>query len=189
MKIGIDLDDVIVEFVQPFLDIYEKEANKKKKVEDIFTYQLWIPLGLSKGETIDLAEKFYKTDLFEKGDLIEGAKEFIEYLHVNHEVVFITSRPLHLKEKTSNLIKKHFPTQNFEIIHTGDFTGYGKTKAQVCEEYKIEIIIEDNKNYVHECSEKGIMCFLVNKPWNQNSKESKRIVRVRNLNEIKAHLK
>lgn len=189
MKIGIDLDDVVVEFVRPFLAIYEKETNKKKKVEDIFTYQLWIPLGISREETIDIAEKFYKTDLFENGDLIEGAKEFIEDLHRDHEIVFVTSRPLHLKEKTENFIRKHFPTQEFKIIYTGDFTGNGKTKAQICEEDKIDVLIEDNKVYVSECSEKGTMCFLIDKPWNQNHIENNKIIRVKNLLEIKEHLK
>jgi len=189
MKIGIDLDDVIVEFIGPFLEIYEKQTNKKKSVDEMLTYDLCKALDISKEENTNIAEKFYETDRFEKGDLLEGVKEFIEEIYKNHEIIFVTSRPPHLKEKTESLIKKHFPTQGFKIIHTGDFTGDGKTKAQVCEEDKIEVIIEDNKHYVHECSEKGVMCFLIDRPWNQNHKESERIVRVKNLNEIKAYLK
>ncbi len=58
MKIGIDIDEVIVEFVRGYLELYEKKYGKKILFEDIFSYNLWEPLKISKEEIIKLADEF-----------------------------------------------------------------------------------------------------------------------------------
>ena len=42
LKIGIDIDEVVVEFVKGYLEIYNQKYNPRKFFEDIYCYDLWI---------------------------------------------------------------------------------------------------------------------------------------------------
>ena len=189
MKIGIDIVDVVVEFVIPFLKTYEKDSGKKYKIDDIFTYDLWKPLSISKEKAIAIADQFYDSESFENSIPIEGTKEFIENVSKNYDVSFITARPLKLKESTKIFIKKYFPEKQFKIFHTGDFFDQGKTKLDVCKDENISIMIEDNYKYAKYYAEKGIKVFLFDKPWNQNQEGHENIIRVKNWKEVLENLR
>ncbi len=189
MKIGIDIDDVLVEFAKGYLNKYEEKYEKKVNFEDIFSFDLWKPLGISKQEAIDLADSYYDSLEFDNIGVLEGAKSALREISKNYEIFLITSRPIKLKEKTNNFINQHFSGIPLRIIFSNDFFSQGmKSKAQICEEEGIKLIIEDNKNYSALCAKKGIKVFLFDKPWNKNFKR-KNIERVYNWSEILERLK
>ncbi len=96
--------------------------------------------------------EFYNLDSFK--ELVEFAKRSINKLKKNQELFFITSMPVRFKKKTNLFFKTHFPEDNFEIIYTGNFHNAKKTKNEVCEELSIEILIENNFDYLIKCPEK-----------------------------------
>lgn len=185
MKIGIDIDEVVVEFVRGYLKLYNQKYNKNIKFEDIFTYSLWKPLGRSKEEVFELADEYYLSESFDKIELVQGAKEGIKELNSISEAVFITSRPNIIKEKTKTFLKQVFPDPNLKIIHSSNSYSQtnGKTKSEICKNQKIDILIEDDINYALDCADNGIKVILLDKPWNQE-KEHKNIIRVKDWDEI-----
>ncbi len=187
MRIGIDIDEVVAEFVEGYLELFNKKFEKEAKKEDILTYDLWKNLGISKEDSFNLAHEFFKSPIFERVKLIEGAVESIPKLSENNELFFITSRPIDFKSKTENFLTKNFSNINFKLIHSGDrFKNGLKSKSEICEDEGVEIIIEDQPDYCFDCAKKGIRAFLFDKPWNKNFDESKseNIIRIKNWNEI-----
>jgi len=190
MKIGIDIDEIVAEFVRGYLKIYNKKHNKNRDYEEIFSYNLWESLNITKEEAIKIADEFYNSQHFQEIELVEGAIEAINKLGEENEIFFITSRPGHIKDKTREFIMKHFSQIKSEIIHSGDFWGGlgSRTKAQICSELKLDFMIEDNKSYSQEIAKSGIKVFLMDKPWNIGVEESNNLIRVKNWEEVMNNL-
>jgi len=186
MKIGIDIDEIVTEFVKGYLKVYNKKHGRDARYDKIFSYNLWEPLNISREEAIILADEFYDSQHFQEIELVEGAIEAINKLGKENEIFFITSRPGHIKDKTREFIMKHFSQIKSEIIHSGDFWGGlgSRTKAQICSELKLDFMIEDNKLYSQEIANSGIKVFLMDKPWNIGVEESNNLVRVKNWEEV-----
>ncbi len=184
MKIGIDLDEVIVEFARGYLKLYNLKYKKNILFENIFSYNLWESLGISKEEVVQLADEYYNLEDFENIEFVKDAKKVLQKISKNNKLFIITSRPVKIKEKTEAFLKKNFPFINFEVIYSGDFFNeQGKTKADLCAEKKLDVFIEDGKEYALECGKRGIRVFLLDKPWNRDV-TNENIIRVYNWKEI-----
>lgn len=181
MKIGIDIDEVLVEFSKGYLKLFNKKFRKNKKFEDLFSYNFWEPLEISKKQSVDLADEFYNTEGFENMGLVENACKGVKNLALNHEIFFITSRPEKIKNKTQKFLEKHFNEIDYKLSHTGDFFKGIPTKAELAENLNLDFFIEDNKNYAKEIAGKGVRVLLLDKPWNENfEKENENILKIKN---------
>lgn len=189
MKIGIDIDDVIVEFARVYLIKYTEKYGKEFDFENLFSFNLWEPLKISKEEDFSLADEYYDSSDFENIPLLEKAKESILELSKYHELIFITSRPLKIKEKTLSYLNKHFSGINHNIFFTNDiFKNQIKSKVEVRIQENVDFMIEDNKDYALSCANNGINIILFDKPWNKNI-EHENIRRVDNWKEAMIILK
>jgi uncharacterized protein len=168
MRIGIDLDEVTVNFVDHLLEFYHKKTGKIFKKQDFFSFDFWEVLGGTREDMVDLIEEFHSSEDFEYIKPIENSPESIRKLVKNNEIFIITARPLSWKEKTEKWTKEYLSEINPIVIHSGEIYEDGKTKAEICEEMGIEILIEDNKKYALGCAERGIKVVLFDKPWNQD---------------------
>jgi len=183
MKIGIDIDEVIVKFIDKFLEFYNQKKNTNFKFNDFNTYDFWDIVGGTKEEAIKLVYEFCDSDLIDGLELLENAKEGVDKLNNEHEIIIITARSPKHKEKTFNFFDKYFPGLKEKIIFSRDGYGGKVSKEIICKENNIELMIEDHKNYSLTCAENGIKVLLLDKPWNQNV-EHENIIRVNNWNEI-----
>jgi len=186
MKIGTDLDGIIVDLIPKFLDWYNSKTNSHFLFDDWYSYNFWEIIGGTKQQAMNLIEEFYNSKMFDKLCLVNDAKESIEELSKENELFLITSRPISFKPKTNAFLNKYFLDIFSEIFYSDDFhKQLGISKADICKKEKIEIFIEDNLDYAISCSEKGIKTLLLNKPWNQNfGKDFINIFRADNWNEI-----
>jgi len=188
-KIGVDIDEVLVESAKKYLGFYNSKYDKNVQLKDVFSYNLWEPLGITKEESLKLADELYDLDFFENTELVKGAGEGINKLAKNNDLFVITSRPLHIKEKTEIFLKKNFPDTPLKVFHSKDLLdNQSKSKSEICRELGVEIIIEDHKDHALDCAENGIKVLLLDKPWNQNIKHEN-ITKVYNWDEILEHLK
>ena len=188
-KIGIDIDDVLVHLVKHFYDFYNQKFKKDLNAENHFEYDFMGPFGISAEEAISLIKEFYFTEYFDNLDLIEASVDSIHELSKEHEIFFITSRHLDIKDKTENLLQKLFPTIKYTLIFSGEFWQEAKSKVEICEEVGVSIMIEDNESYALDCAKKGIKVFLLDKPWNQNYEGHENIMRVKDWKQIMEKLK
>jgi len=182
-KIGIDLDDVVFEFVKDLLKEYENEFGKKILFEDVFSYNFPDLWHLNEKETLDFFGKILTKEFNENLSLCTSVKEIIFNLSKTHQIYFITARTF--QEGTLESLKKHFSEIPFELIFSSNFYANtkGKSKGEICNELGIDFMVEDDRRNSENCANKGIKTILLDKPWNQNC-EHENIIRVKDWKEI-----
>jgi len=186
MKIGIDIDDVICNTIPNIVTFYNRKYNKNIKFEEIHSFNLWESgIGKNKEEIIKIVNEFDSEIGLDKVELLPNVKQAIIGLISQADIFFITSRSNKFQNKTEVYFKENFPNLDFRVVYANDFHDHNgsKKKSEICRELGIDIFIDDNKDYVLDCSKEGIRCFLINKPWNQDFKQNLEITRVNSLKE------
>lgn len=183
MKIGIDIDGVIADFVKKFLEFYNKKTGNNFSTENWVTYNFWDFIPITKEEGKKLMDEFYSLEDFDEIPLIEGSKEAIHELSKQNQIYIITARPLRWGEKTKKFFDKHFSGKQINLIHSRDKEDKTVYKREICNNWGINLLIEDCGDIALQCAERGIQVFLLNSLYNQNISH-KNITRVKNWNEI-----
>ena len=184
MLIAIDIDDVLVDFINCLLEYHNKTYNTSLTKEKIHTYRFWEIWGGNREESIKKIRDFKETDIYGNIRPFSKAIESMNLLKENHKLVIVTSRST--IEETKIWINKHFPNIFDNIYFSYNYyTKEGsKTKSEICKELNVDILIEDSLDYARECSDKGIKVFLFDAPWNQCEELPENIIRVKDWNEI-----
>ena len=175
MKLGIDIDDVLVDTSKLMLD-YIKNINNN---EDILNHMEEI----MRGEIPDnIVSKFINSsiaNILDNVQLKPNAKKVLEKLEKNNEIVFITSRGdkkiKGTEEVTLNYLKKNNIAYK-KII----FNAYNK--AKICKENNIDILIDDSVKLCEEAQKEGIKTILFTSIVNKNKQTN--IKRVNNWLEL-----
>lgn len=183
MKIGIDIDEIIVEFVRGYLQLYNQKYNKTLSLDEVFSYNLFEPLKISREASIELADEYYDSEGFDNILFVDGAEEGIKKLNKDYELIFVTARPSHVKKKTEIFIKNLFPDLDSKIFYSKNIWEEGLFKSEICKTHQCDVLIEDDLKHALECAENGIKIILLDKPWNQNV-EHENIIRAKNWDEI-----
>lgn len=169
MKIGIDCDEVLGEFVDPFLRFYNERNRTEWTREQIYCYNFWEVFGISKKKAIREVWEFYCTDSFANlapvKDAVCGVRELSEF----YELYIITARPKHVKNVTLSWLNNNYGNVfDKRIYFIGQFNDKvaGVKKSEVCKELGLEIIIDDCASHIKDCSQNGILTYMFKKPWN-----------------------
>lgn len=188
MKIAIDIDEVISEFVKPYLEFHNNKFNTNHSFENINNHLFWKDLGFPQEKMQTYFDEFQDRPLFlENMPFLEGAKESINFLSKNNDLFIISSRPKKIWERTHGFFERNFPGNNFKIIFSNEIHNLNesfKSKGEICNHFNINFLIEDSPDIALEAAEKGINVFLLEKPWNKEYKEHEKITKVKNWEEI-----
>jgi len=172
MKIGIDIDGVISNFVKNFIKIVKKEYFIDLREQDIYAHDLFLVLGITEEEAMKLIHKTLIEDL----DLISGAKKSINQLKNKHEIYLLTARSDDFNSNTKNWLKrKGIPYD--ELIHLDEGRKY---QANL----KLDIIVEDNLKDAIRWIDKSNEVIIFDHPWNRSLNVSKLFKRAFNWQEI-----
>lgn len=184
LKIGIDLDDVVFEFVRYLLEYLEKKFKIRMEFNEIISYKFSDVLDFSDDKVLNIIEKMILDSRNLEYKLCIGAVENIKRIAKNNEIFFITSRVY--IDGTEESLQKIFLDIDYKIFFSSNpyVKSQGKNKGEICKELGIDYMIEDSYEYVLKCLDNGINCFLINKPWNINSGDDERIKRVNSWDEI-----
>ena len=193
MKIGVDLDEVLADFVSPLLEYHNEKYKTNLTEEKVHSYYFWEVWGGTRKEAIEKIQDFLTTDYFKNIQPILGSQEGIEILSKKHELILITSRPISIRNETLTWLNKYFPNKfSEEKIY---FTAKAhlqkniKAKANICLEQGIELLIEDNLDYAKESVLNGTRVLLFDYPWNQADDLPERIKRVYSWQDILENIK
>lgn len=185
MRIGIDLDEVLCEFLRGMIEFHNKKEKTSFVFDDFFSYSFWEVWGGSKEDTIKEVYEFHESDLFKNLIPVRGAVEAVKSLSGNHELFIITARQYSAKKETLNWLSKYFEDCFNDVIFVNHLAleGTPRSKGDVCDELNIDVMIEDSGVYAEDCLRGSRRVFLFNKPWNKK-KVSERIVRVNSWDEV-----
>lgn len=184
MKIGVDIDDVLVECQQAFLAWLKKEKDLHFDFESLTDYYIQDWLDADEQVAQDYLDEFYTSGAFSSLPFLPQAKQALETLQKSHDVVLITSRGPSLADTTRRFFEDSFDEWNLPIFHSGDVVEGNKKKADICLDEGVEIMVEDNGHFAQEIAQKNITVFLIDKPWNRECPLHEHIRRVHHWEEI-----
>lgn len=183
-----DLDDILVPFVEPFIDWHNQEYGTRLVYENITSFDLWIPLKLEQEELIRRVGIFENTAGFRQqrpySDMCDIVAESSRKYTQKHVV---TARVHALHEFTNYQIRSHFPSL-FSGVHLTNGLGnrgQSRKKDDVCLELGADVIVEDNSRTVNACQERGIQAIVVSRPWNINAELCSGVLRAESNEELR----
>ncbi|MFH1608077.1 MAG: HD domain-containing protein [archaeon] len=179
IKIGIDIDDVVLEFYERFANFCNENHGSSIGCVDLGSNFI-NSLG-SKEKTLTALKNFVDEGHAYNLVFIEGFKEIFDDLNKDFDLCLITSRSYDNREQTKTYFKDNIPNFDLDIHYTFDYPEC--KKSVVCNTIGASIIVEDDSYNALECAQNGIKVFLMDKPWNQNC-EHDNIVRVKDWKEI-----
>jgi len=184
MKIAIDLDDVLANSLDSFMEFYNKNYGGELKREDFTAFTLNEIMGTPVEEERNILEDYDDRGYYENIEPTSGAKEAVLELGKKNELVIVTSRPQKKEEQTRRWLKKHMPEFSEVYFIRREYGGESKTKGEVCKELGVEVLIEDNLGYAKSCVSEGVKVLLFDYPWNQEKNLPENMIRVKSWEEI-----
>lgn len=191
MIIAYDLDEILADFVDPLLKLYNQRNGTNWRRDQIYVYDFSTVWGVPIEKAIEEVQAFYDHPSFAQIKPVIDAVEVTEMLARQHEQLIITARLKNVKKKTSNFIKKYFPNKFSNTYFTDEWDsrdGNGK-KHEVCEKAKVDVMIEDSLDNAKKIAAIGIPVLLRDCPWNQFEGELENIIRLSCMTEIPQKLK
>jgi len=186
MKIGVDIDEVLADFLNSFINYHNDTYFTKFSKKDFKTYELSDTLGGKKIDAINKIYEFYNTVNFKNILPLEKSEYAINKLSKDNSLRVITSRPYKIHNETISWLDKHFQDSFKEIHFTNEWVKENGviSKKDVCVKYGLDFLIEDSLNYARECKVKNTKIILMDQPWNHKVKEDNKIIRVNTWEEI-----
>lgn len=179
-KVAADADEVLLDFIPRLIDFYNRRFGMNLTSEDYIYYDLEKVWNTTRHEAVEIINNFYRSQEFKQILPVKGAQEAIKILSKSNELSVVTSRPPFIEVDTRDSLNKHFGNVFSEIFLNGQYGIHssGLDKSGYCLKNGIFVILEDNLDVAQKCAEKDITIFLFDKPWNRQSFQSRKIIRV-----------
>jgi uncharacterized HAD superfamily protein len=179
LNIGIDIDGVIIDFIDEFIRFYRKKYPRFRKLRKshIRSYDLGSILGLQRDEINELVEH---TIINGKFELNEGADRVLREISGDN-IYICTSRPPRHHDRTLKML------DNFDIPYRKIlFKPEGrKLEALLMEMPGFDLFIEDNVAEAIRLSRLVKQVLVFKQPWNEGCLNVRRTLKyVNNWDEI-----
>lgn len=188
MNLGLDMDDILAEFVDGFLQFHNDLYGTTVRKKEMFTYHFEDVVGITKDQIEERLLQFYTTDYFQNIKPVSGAEKGIDELAQSHELAVITARPYIIRLETERWLNQYFSNCFASIDLTNQFQyrdqGNKRKKSEVGKERGIQMMVEDNPKHADDCASQGIPVLLLDYPWNQTVELPENIKRVHSWREI-----
>lgn len=185
MRIGIDIDGVLADLVNPLMTHYNSKYATSFRYADVVgeLTEVW---NKPPTETGQIIRDFFATPHVINLEPIHGSREVISALSREHELRIITHRSPHMEQSTKQWLSIHYGDAFTSISFGGNHAlhGHPNAKLELGKKYEIDWLIEDTYSIARECAENGMNVLLLHHPWNANRPEHANITRVHSWNEI-----
>ncbi len=185
MKIGIDVDDVLCQTGKSFIKYHNEKYGTELGEDQFYNRDLLSVYGETREEATRRVLDYLCKNI-SRLEVVSGAKEGVERLKKNHELVIVTGRRNDMLTKTKEWIENNFQDTFSEIIATNlHFVNGGVDKGEICQEAGIDLIVDDYQGYIIECHRAGIPAILFEQPWSKSFKIPGDCWRAKNWKEVK----
>lgn len=182
--IFIDIDEVtantVRDWVYPVVNVkYGTHFSHETTTDyrDVFWNEI-----IENGIIVDTQRKI---QIFNKAILTDKWKNLIQPVQWSVEKILelsnwwanlwnLTARHPMLTEYTSEWVKHYFKWHIWKILFSNCYHWGKVTKADICKQEWVRIMIEDDMDYSLELAKNWIKVFLLSKPWNIHRKEKNR---------------
>jgi 5'(3')-deoxyribonucleotidase len=159
MKIGLDIDSVLLNTIKSYLEIYNAKYKKDAKFKDIIEFNFGPLLGLDKPKMYEIFEEidFSKTELMDS-----YIPEVIDYFKgMGYQIDLITaSSPKNIEAKCERLI--YFGINFDKVINIDVHSG---NKGIYAKDYSF--IVDDSAEQLESIAKNGGNAICYTQPWNK----------------------
>lgn len=192
MHIGVDYDDTVFQFMQPFLAYFNKERGTNHTYDSMDNTTFWPKLGFSnRTEAIEYCNSYYHSPEAFAAHPLPGCYEVCKGLKERgHTLSIVSARPATALPAMNRWLGHNFPGIFSEVHATDQFShnSASVSKASVCANFGMEVMVDDAAHYLRECAALGVQCFLIDHPWNRSVPLSNNIIRVSSWNDLEETL-
>ena len=181
MKILVDIDNVVVNFVAAMIAYLNLRYNKRYKVSDM---QAW---DFVESPNIDITQKqffkafdeFSELNLWDKAPMYRDASEVLNRLSKNHCFIYLSSRSESAKQKTIEQFRaNNLPFNDFVVLENesqpvscGSIAFcQGMNKGEIAKNWGADIAIEDKPSTIQEYINQGVRVVRKKEPYNESIK-------------------
>lgn len=158
MIIAVDVDDTICNLQETVINLFNKRYSSHYSMDDFTEYDVMNILPTQ--DAIVMKDMYGESGLYDRVKPIPGAQEALEKLiNLGHQVYLVTAAIPETYGEKVTFIKRFFP-----YIDDGHIVAM-KHKHM----FKADIMIEDNLQAL--LAGQHYHRILVNRPWNQSSKD------------------
>lgn len=184
MKIGLDIDGIILDFertMRTYAELYDLLILRKNGIKDSSQFDYLKRYDWTDKEKKKFIDNYLLHATINSTPLIPLVKEMLELFKIEgYQFEFITARGLLKKETKEAVIqvfkKNNLPTDN---IHWGI-----KDKVSKCNELGINLMIEDNPTTCKLLKDNKITTLYFRDKDNEKIQEDKYLIEVSNIGEI-----
>ena len=184
MKIGLDIDGVILDFertMRTYAELYDLLILKKDGVKDSSQFDYLKRYDWTQEEKKNFIDNYLVYATINRTPLIPLAKEMLELFQLEgYEFIFITSRGA-LKKETKEAVIQVFQKNGipFDNIYWGIID-----KVTKCRELEIDLMIEDNPSICKSLVVNKIKTLYFRDKDNEKIMNSEFLIEVSNIGEI-----
>lgn len=179
MRLGVDIDEIVSDSVDAVLKDVNYTLNgvtfTKEEISNYFLEEIpklkqaWVTAEQAK----NMFDNFMMSDKVLAVKPIIGAQESLKELFDAGAVIyFITARHDDMKINTLKRLDTHYPNIIKDVIFANHFTHKARSKASICRDLQIDIMIEDNLNYARNVASKGTPVHMLQQPRNAQFDQS-----------------
>lgn len=186
MRIGVDFDDVLVDFVSAFLLYHNRRYKTAFSRADVRSYAFWEVLGIPKDETLHRIFAFLSSPEAEVLIPIDGARDGIVELGGEHELHVVTGRQDRFALMTHRCLTEYFGDAFASVHFANHFSDDAShlSKGMICDRLGIDILIDDSLANAVESASPRRRVLLFDAPWNVSVRLADSITRVRSWKDI-----
>ena len=178
MKIGLDLDDTICDFITPLTNYANKKVGLNIKFDDYLSYDFADVWNMDPVTAQSIVTEFiFENDGNNILNLppIPGAIEKLKKIKskINCEYYIISARDTRLLEITKEWINKYFPINFINGIEFGNIYSSDdkpkRSKYEMCKNRNVQFLFEDRIDHIRDCYikfEGHFVSMCLNRPWN-----------------------
>lgn len=171
LVIAVDCDDVIVETMPVIVRHYNETYVTNLTLADVYSKNLTAWGVDNEDEAIRRVNDFMEKHAESLKPLQHAVDTLVE-LSQRHEMHLITGRADFLQQATEQWVERHLPG----LFTSIEFTNYvvisdqvhtSRTKLEVCQQIKADILIDDHIHHASQVAAGGITVLLFGAyPWN-----------------------
>lgn len=176
MRVGLDLDGVIAEFVGPFLRRYNDLFGEARTREDVIRYSFDDAFGTDDGRCGRLIAQLAGDGFYAALDPVPGAVSCVRSIEARcQQVCVVTSRPSRLREETEGWMQRH------GLCGLGlHFAAHGAKAATG----PWDVFVEDSAEEASSLAETCQSVILMDAPWNRWSSLPRNVCRAYGWDEV-----
>jgi len=170
MRIGVDIDDVLVETMPAYLRAFEERFGRAVPLAEA----RWDPFELHPDipppDRLAFFEHLRRTGFMFSRAAYPDAPPAVRALRAaGHTLVIVSGRPRPHLPETERMLERIGIRQCFaEIVHR-DGEGIAEYKGRTARDRRLDVLVEDEFPAARAVAQAGVAVLLMDRPWNQGA--------------------